>query len=434
MLGSLVALSAVVRFFLSALPLQTPFYLPDEYTYSALARSIAETGHPVIRGVPAHFPALLEPLLAAPFWTLGDPELAFRLTQAEHAIAISLGAVPVYLLCRRLGLGSRFSIAVAALALVSPDLVLGSLIVADPIAYPLVLGAVYAAVVALDSPSRRAQLAVVGLVGLATFARVQYVLLVPVLIVAALVVERGRMRRAIQSFGLASLVFAALGIIAVASGPQRVLGAYDVVFKLHASLGTIAHQIGLHALLVPFAAGIVLVPGALVGLARGLTRPASRAESAFAAITSLLALGLIAQAIFIGATISGNFGERYLFFFFPLLAAAVRPLRRPGRLTRIGARAVRAVRRSGDAVPTVALFGAELGLDHIVGGRQTRVAVRRRERRATRQRRRRRARRGGRVRRLAAAAARNRRAGGRDRRPGRARRRRVVVGRRLEHG
>ena len=68
MLGSLVALSAVIRFFLSALPLQTPFYLPDEYTYSALAQSIAETGRPVIRGVPAHFPALLEPLLAAPFW------------------------------------------------------------------------------------------------------------------------------------------------------------------------------------------------------------------------------------------------------------------------------------------------------------------------------------------------------------------------------
>ena len=40
----------------------------------------------------------------------------------------------------------------------------------------------------------------------------------------------------------------------------------------------------------------------------------------------------------------------------------------PGAAHAIGARAVRAVRRSGDAVPTVALFGAELGLDHIVGG------------------------------------------------------------------
>jgi hypothetical protein len=322
LLGGLVALSAVVRFLFSALRLQTPFYLPDEYTYSALARSIAETGRPVIRGVPAHFPALLEPLLAAPFWLFGDPQLAFRLTQAEHAVAISLGAVPVYLICRRVGLGSRFSLGVAALVLVSPDLILGALVVADPIAYPLVLGAVYAAIVALDTPSRRAQLAVVGLVALATFARVQYVLLVPVLIVAAAIVERGRPRRFVQSFGLASLVFVAFGVLGVASGPQRVLGAYDVVFKLHAPLGTIVHQIGLHALLVPFAAGIVLVPGAFVGLARGVARPTSRAESAFAAITVLLALGLTAQAVFIGATISGNFGERYLFFFFPLLAVA----------------------------------------------------------------------------------------------------------------
>jgi len=322
LLGTLVGLSTVIRFFLSALPLQTPFYLPDEYTYSALARSIAETGRPIIRGVPAHFPALLEPLLAAPFWTIGDPDLAFRLTQAEHALAISLGAVPVYLLCRRLGLASRFSIGVATLVLVSPNLILGSLVVADPIAYPLVLGAVYAAVVAIERPSRRAQLAVVGLVGLATFARIQYVLLAPVVIVATLVVERGSVRRTWRKLGLATSIFVALTVLALASGPHRLLGTYEVVFHLHAPLGTVVHQIGMHALLIPFAAGIVLVPGALVGLARGVVRPASIAESAFATITALFALGLIAQAIFIGSTISGNFGERYLFFFFPLLAVA----------------------------------------------------------------------------------------------------------------
>ena len=69
----LVAASSVVRFIVTSLRLQTPVYLPDEYTYSALARSIAETGHPTIRGVSAHFPALLEPILAAPFWLTHDP-------------------------------------------------------------------------------------------------------------------------------------------------------------------------------------------------------------------------------------------------------------------------------------------------------------------------------------------------------------------------
>ena len=319
-LAVLITLSAVVRFLFSALRLQTPFYLPDEYTYSALARSIAESGHPLIRGEPAHFPALLEPLLAAPFWLFHNPELAFRLTQAENSIAISLGAIPVYLLARRLGLGSRLSLAVATLVLVSPNLILGALVVSDPIAFPLVLGSVYAAVVALESPSRRAQLAVVGLVGLSTFARVQYVLIVPVLVLAAIVVERGNLRRLRASFGLASLCFGVLGLVAVLSGPQRILGTYKVVFDLRAPLETVVHQIGIHALLIPFALGIVLVPGALVGLARGLAQPASRAESAFAAITVFLTAGLIAQAVFIGATISGNFGERYVFVAFPLFA------------------------------------------------------------------------------------------------------------------
>jgi len=321
-LAALVGLTAVLRFGLAALKLQTPAYLPDEYTYTALARSLAETGQPVIRGVPAHFPALLEPLLAAPFWLPGNPELALRLTQAEHILVMSLAAIPVFLLARRLALGTGESLAAAALALVTPDFVFGSFVVADPIAYPLVLGAIYAAVVALEQPSRRAQVAFVVLVGLATFARIQYVLLVPVVLVAALIVERGSLRRCFAKLGLATTVFAALAILAIASGPQRLLGTYQVVFHLHATLGTVAHQVGIHLLLVPFAAGIVLVPGALVGLARGVTSPRTATESAFATITSLFAAGVIAQAIFIGSTISGNFGERYLFFFFPLLAPA----------------------------------------------------------------------------------------------------------------
>jgi hypothetical protein len=334
-LAVLIAVNDLVSVLFSALPLQTPVYLPDEYTYSALARGLAQTGHPEIRGVPAHFPALLEPLLAAPFWLSNDPLLAFRLTQIEHEVVMSLAAIPVYLLCRRLELGTGITFAAAALTLVTPDFVFGSMIVTEPIAYPLVLAAVYAAVVALDTPSRRAQLAVVGLVGLACFARVQYVLLVPVFVVAALAVDRGSIRRAWRTFGLASMLFAAVALVGVASGPQRVLGTYDVVFGLRAPFGTVLHQIGIHLLLVPFAAGVVLVPGAIVGLARGVASPRSRAEAAFAVICSLLAVGLIAEAVFIGATLSRNFGERYLFFFFPLLLPAFALYARRG-----GARAV----------------------------------------------------------------------------------------------
>src|SRR3954468_12951290 len=57
----------------------TPYYLPDEYIYPSLARSLAEHGRPLIRGAGVHFPALLEPVLTAPVWLVtDDPIVAYR--------------------------------------------------------------------------------------------------------------------------------------------------------------------------------------------------------------------------------------------------------------------------------------------------------------------------------------------------------------------
>ena len=85
----------------------TPYYLPDEYIYPSLARSLAESGRPLIRGAGVHFPALLDPIVTAPVWLVtNDPVTAFRLTQGIHAVLFSLAAIPAYLLCRRLGLAT----------------------------------------------------------------------------------------------------------------------------------------------------------------------------------------------------------------------------------------------------------------------------------------------------------------------------------------
>ncbi|MDQ3824109.1 MAG: glycosyltransferase family 39 protein, partial [Actinomycetota bacterium] len=193
-LAGIVGISFVARL-AAALAHATPLYFPDEYIYASLARSLAESGRPLIRGTSASFPALLEPLLAAPFWLAGDPMLAYRLTQGLNALAMSLAAVPVYLLCRRLALGNEVALAAAAVAVASPNLLYASFVLADPIAYPLVLGALCAGVYALDRPTRRSQLAFVALSGLATFARVQYVILPVAFVVAAVVVERRRVLR-----------------------------------------------------------------------------------------------------------------------------------------------------------------------------------------------------------------------------------------------
>ena len=75
-LALLVGLSTAVRTVAAVGP-ATQVYFPDEYIYTALACGFAETGRPVIRGHAAHFPSILEPLLASPFRLFHDPLLAY---------------------------------------------------------------------------------------------------------------------------------------------------------------------------------------------------------------------------------------------------------------------------------------------------------------------------------------------------------------------
>ena len=79
-LGTLITVSVVGRSIL-AWRHSTSRYFPDEYIYTALSRSIAH-GSLTIQGNAAHFPALLEPLVAAPLWGFFSTETAYRLVQA----------------------------------------------------------------------------------------------------------------------------------------------------------------------------------------------------------------------------------------------------------------------------------------------------------------------------------------------------------------
>ena len=180
---------------------------------------------------------------------------------------MSLAAVPVYLLVRRLGGGTWPALAGAALTVASPDLFFSSFVLADAVAYPLVLGAVYLGVCALSQPSRRAQLGFTALALLATFARIQYVFLPLVFLAAAFVVERGSLRSVARRFRLTILLYAAPLGIAAGLGPSRLLGYYSGLADLGVKPLALGHWLGTDALLLAYAAGFALVPGALAGLA-----------------------------------------------------------------------------------------------------------------------------------------------------------------------
>ncbi len=316
-LAGLIAIGAALRVAL-AVAHRTPRYFPDEYIYAALARSIAH-GHLTIRGTPAHFPALLEPLLASPFALAAGVETAFRLTQGLHAVASSLAAVPVYLLARRLRLPSWQCVASGAFAIALPQLVYSTYVTADAVALPLALAAVYVGVVALERPTARRQAAFVVLSGLATFGRVQYAVVPAAFVVAAVPFCGWRRPVVLRSYRLTLAMLLVPVAVAAALGTNRALGYYRGVVDLHVSPASVGRWMATDAAIFVLACGATLVPAALVGLSLGLTRPRTPAEHAFALLTTVVSLFVLVELGVYAASGAERFQERYLQLLPPLL-------------------------------------------------------------------------------------------------------------------
>ena len=322
LLAGLVGLSFAVRWLL-AVPHTTPVYFPDEYIYSAIARSLADGDGIAIRAHAVSFPALLQPILNAPFWLFDEPAVAYRLTQGLSALAMSLAAIPVYLIARRLRLSEAVSLGCALLAVVSPNLFYVSYILGEPIAYPFVLAAVYFGMRAIAEPTRGVQLGLIACSGLAAFARVQFIVLPLVFLLAAAVADR----RVFRKLRLTLVLFALPVAGALVVGPMRVLGYYSRISNLDVHPLEMAHWGAMDLMLLAYSSGWVLIPGALAGIAYALARPRTRDERAFAAIAVVFVGALLLEATLYAANApedagGGRFQERYLITILPLVAPA----------------------------------------------------------------------------------------------------------------
>jgi hypothetical protein len=322
-LGVIVAVSFVVRTIAGWLR-AGPVYFPDEYIYSELGRSIAEHGRPLVRGAAAHFPAVLQPLLTAPAWLAHDVETSFRLVQLEGALVMSLAAVPVYLLGRRLDLSAWLSLGAAALTVAVPDMLYAGWVLADPFTYPLALAALAAGVTALAYPSRRSQIAFVAFAGLATLARVQFVVLPACFLLAALALglRERRLRRIVAEQRLALGLFALALVPLALAGPGALLGYYHGVLDLQLSPLGIGKWAAADAMLVLYSCGWILAPGAIVGLVLAVWRPRSRGELAFGILATLFSLAVLFQAGLYAANGADRIQERYFFYVLPLVFLA----------------------------------------------------------------------------------------------------------------
>ena len=317
-LTALVLISAVARTVV-AWSRATPAYFPDEYMYTQFSRSIAQGHLPAVRGVSAHFLPILMPLITAPGWLLPGVDHGYRAVQAIEATFMSLAAIPVYLLARRLGLTSRLSLVAAALSLTIPSLLLSSFIVSEPIAYPLVIAAVLAGVHALDRPSWRTYSLFLGFAALATLARMQFAVLLPIFLLAVVLVavRERRLFAFVRQNRIPLALFVVVGGVLFALGPARNTGYYPSLLYIPGFHGATALEyLGADLLVLVFASGFVIVPGALIGLWLAVKTPQARTELAFGIMTLLLTAALLAQSVLYGDL--GFVQERYLFYLLPL--------------------------------------------------------------------------------------------------------------------
>jgi hypothetical protein len=297
-----------------------PLYFPDEYLYAALGRSLAGLNAPTVRGQSAHFFALLEPILTAPAWLAGNLNTGYRIVQAIGAAAMTLTAVPAYLLARRVGLSKRVAAAMSVLAIVVPDMVYAGFVTSEPFAYPLVIAASAAAVYAFGAPTRSNQVTFLVLAGFAAFTRVQLALL-PLCFVGAVVVagvsERSfhRIVRE-QRLPLAAIAVGLCGAAAVVASEG--LGLYGGAFHIRLTPAAVVHSSAVNLTILSYASGWVLIPGALIGLVLSVVHPRTRAERGLGAMTLTLGIGLLLQAAVWGDTTMVQ--ERYVFYVIPLVA------------------------------------------------------------------------------------------------------------------
>jgi hypothetical protein len=293
----------------------TPTVFNDELLYAKLSQSIA-AGHGLsIRGAPVFFPAPLASLVQAPAWLLSSMTGAYAAAKFLNAAVMSAAVFPSYWLARRV-VRPSFALLTAAGAVATPAMVYHGYMMSEALAYPVFLLAVAVLTRALDRESRWSAVAVPTACALAIGTRIQFVVLPFAYFVAVAVCGRGAYRRHLVPVVVtAALVAALLGL-------PGLLGQYGDSNFGHATPGGLAHWILQNGVLLPFALGLAIVPGAIFGLGLMLARPRRPHERPLAVLTLVCSGLFLGQAALVSTIEAQRPLERYLFYVTPLFFIA----------------------------------------------------------------------------------------------------------------
>lgn len=332
--GAVAALALTLGWVLSLATTRVKnwFVMSDELYYERLAIAVAQTGSllPRVHGELVSNVNQLYPVLLSTMYGSGNVPASLEGAHRLNAFVIATAAIPVYLLARRVGVGTILAVAAGGLAVAVPWIVLSSFLLTEVVAYPASCWALLALVHAVERKTWVWDAVALLAIAVAVLARTQFVVLLGVLAaaVAAEALLTGEARGLWRTRRPLLLVYVALLLVvllAVATGNgSRLLGSYAVTaesLRLDLELLelTFAHlaTIALGLAVVPFVLGL----GWLVDRIR---RSAPPAERAFALVGAAAFVLLSLQV----ASFTQRFGfglvkERYLFYVVPIAIVAV---------------------------------------------------------------------------------------------------------------
>jgi len=321
-----------------------PWVFMDELGYQKLAQSLGQHGRLALFDKTGLSLSPLYPVVLAPIYALGaSAPTAYQWIKIVNAILMSLSIVPVYMIARFV-LPRRSSLVAAALSALAPLMYYSALAMSENLAYPLFLASVWAMLVAVRSPSRRADAVLLISIIAASAARLQLVVLFPAALTAVLL-ARGLAQKQSEKHiaGLLSDLWrqhrllvgsAAACLVVLGTGRAfRLTGIYGGVFDGSPNPLRVLEQVVRHVAGLDLAVGVIPFVGALVAAYAFLKYGARHDVAVFASVAVSVTAWLLVEVGFFGDLVvrTGQIPrihERYLFYVVPLfliaLLAAVR--------------------------------------------------------------------------------------------------------------
>jgi hypothetical protein len=333
-LAAVVAVSAVGRFLLARRD-PVAWIFPDEIAYSELAKAVAQTGSFALRENPGtNGLGIVYPVIAAPGYALFDSVVdAHEAVKAINSFVMSLTAIPVYLIARRVA-SRGLALTAVVLSLAIPAMSYTGTVMTENAFYPVTAAWMLVLVRALERPTAGRQAVVVLGIAVAYLTRAQAAALVPVLLTAIVIlaVLEGRRRfwAELWRYRVTGLLLVTgavgVGLLQLARG-QRVselLGAYRALEDFSYGIGEVAHWALLHLAELVILLGVFPFAAFLMVVALDLQPSATRERRIFAAAAvPFVSWFLVEVSAFATTPVSQRIEERYLFYVVPFFFVAL---------------------------------------------------------------------------------------------------------------